>query len=89
MENIIICHRDTNEEKANSFPHWKANGTRYVAIRVRGTRNEYEIYEILKSALYEFPVLNIDIKLPEWVHILSNNHKVKEEYLSKIKTSTL
>ena len=51
--------------------------------------NEYEIYEILKSALYEFPVLNIDIKLPEWVHILSNNHKVKEEYLSKIKTSTL
>ena len=45
LENIIICHRDTNEEKANLFPHWKANGTRYVAIRVRGTRNEYEIYE--------------------------------------------
>ena len=39
--------------------------------------SEYEIYEILKAALYEFPVLNIDIKLPEWVHILSNNHKVK------------
>lgn len=51
--------------------------------------SEYEIYEILKSALYEFPVLNIDIKLPEWVHILSNTHKVKEEYLTKIKTSTL
>ena len=51
--------------------------------------NEYEIYEILKAALYEFPVLNIDIRLPEWVHILSNNHKVKEEYLTKIKTSTL
>lgn len=51
--------------------------------------NEYEIYEILKAALYEFPVLNIDIRLPEWVHILNNNHKVKEEYLTKIKTSTL
>ena len=45
LENIIICHRDTNEEKANSFPHWKANRTRYLAIRIRGTRNEYEIYE--------------------------------------------
>ena len=45
LENIIICHRDTNEEKADSFPHWKANGTRYVAVRVRGSRNEYEIYE--------------------------------------------
>ena len=46
LENIIICHRDTNEEKADSFPHWKANGIRYKAIRVRGTRDNYEIYEI-------------------------------------------
>ena len=53
------------------------------------TMTEYEIYEILKSALYEFPVVNIDIKLPEWVHVLSNTHKVKEEYITKIKTSTL
>ncbi len=45
LENIIICHRDTNEEKNNSFPHWKTNGTRYMAIRVRGTRNAYEIYK--------------------------------------------
>ncbi len=53
------------------------------------TMTEYEIYDVLKSALYEFPVVNIDIKLPEWVHILSNTHKVKEEYITKIKTSTL
>ena len=43
--NIIICHRDTNEEKADAFPHWSANGKRYIAIRVKGTRNEYLIYE--------------------------------------------
>ncbi len=53
------------------------------------TMTEYEIYDILKSALYEFPVLSIDIKLPEWVHVLPNNHKIKEEYLAKIKSSTL
>lgn len=53
------------------------------------TMNDYEIYDILRSALYEFPVLKIDIKIPEWVHILSNKHKVKMEYLEKIKTSTL
>ena len=45
LENIIICHRDTNEEKGNLFPHWKANGNRYLASRVRGTRNRYVIYE--------------------------------------------
>ena len=45
IENIVICHRDTNEEKGNSFPHWQTNGIRYKAIRVRGTRNSYDIYE--------------------------------------------
>lgn len=45
IENIIICHRDTNEEKANNFPHWKANGKRYHAIRVKGSRVAYRIVE--------------------------------------------
>lgn len=45
LENIIVCHRDTNEEKADNFPHWKANGQSYKAIRVRGSRVKYEIYK--------------------------------------------
>ena len=45
LENIIICHRDTNEEKADHFPHWKANGAHYHARRVKGSRVEYEIIE--------------------------------------------
>ena len=45
LENIVICHRDTNEEKANSFPHWQANGKRYKATRVRGSRTSYEVVE--------------------------------------------
>ena len=43
------------------------------------------MYDILKTALYEFPVLNIEIKVPEWVHILNNDHDVKKHYLEKIK----
>jgi hypothetical protein len=45
FENIVICHRDTNEEKANSFPHWQANGERYKAIRVKGSRTAYKVVE--------------------------------------------
>lgn len=45
LENIVICHRDTNEEKADSFPHWMANGKRFHARRVRGSRVKYEIIE--------------------------------------------
>ena len=44
-ENIVICHRDTNEEKADLFPHWMANGKRFHARRVRGSRVKCEIIE--------------------------------------------
>ena len=53
------------------------------------TMSEQEIYEILKKALYEFPVLNIKVKIPEWIHILSNNHYLKQHYLEKIAQSVV
>lgn len=56
LENIIICHRDTNEEKGDKFPAWKANGRRFHAIRVRGFRTAYEIVED-----------NDDSYLPSWL----------------------
>ena len=30
-QNLVICHFDTNEEKANCFPHWNTNGNRFHA----------------------------------------------------------
>lgn len=45
LGNIEICHRDTNAEKADSFPHWKVNEKRFHARRVRGSKVEYEIIE--------------------------------------------
>lgn len=44
--NIEICHRDTNEEKGDSFPHWQTNGKSFRAERVKGTRTDYVIVEI-------------------------------------------
>lgn len=43
--NLKICHTLTNQEKGDNFPHWKANGKRYKAVRVKGSRVAYEIYE--------------------------------------------
>ena len=45
VENIIIYHRDTNEEKADRFPHWRANGSAFHARRVKGSRVAYKIIE--------------------------------------------
>lgn len=49
--------------------------------------NELEITNILREALYEFPVLEINVDIPEWVGILSPNHYVKKAYIDKIKES--
>ena len=49
--------------------------------------NEKDMYDILKSALYEFPVLDVEVNIPEWIHILDNNHPIKVHYLEKIKES--
>ena len=46
LGNIEICHRDTNKEKADRFPHWKSNGRRFCAKRVKGKRTDYEIIEV-------------------------------------------
>lgn len=45
LGNIVICHRDTNWEKGDRFPHWKANERRFHAERVKGTRTDYIIIE--------------------------------------------
>ena len=43
LGNIIICRRDTNEEKANKFPAWIANNQRWHAVRIKGSRVAYKI----------------------------------------------
>ena len=34
LENIVICAQETNEEKADTFPNWYANGRRFQARKV-------------------------------------------------------
>jgi len=51
--------------------------------------HEKEMYDILKTALYEFPVLNAKVNVPEWIHILEDKHPIKVHYLEKIKESMM
>lgn len=50
---------------------------------------EDNIVEILRTALYEFPLMDIKINMPTWVHVLPKSHEVKKHYIEKIKESTL
>lgn len=51
------------------------------------TMNEKEIYNILKEALFEFPVLSVNVNMPDWIACLSHKHPLKMEYIEKIKES--
>ena len=50
------------------------------------TMKEEEVLHILKTALYEFPIENIEINMPDWVAVLDKNHPLKMKYLNAIKT---
>lgn len=44
LENLIICNRITNQEKADNFSTWKANNQTFQALRVKGNRSAYQIH---------------------------------------------
>ncbi len=48
-----------------------------------------EINEILRKAVDEFPVVDVNVMLPEWIHVLSNKHEIKSHYLTKIRESVV
>ena len=48
---------------------------------------EKDIYDILKEALYEFPVMEVKVEMPDWVAVLSSNNWLKKVYIEKIKES--
>ncbi len=51
------------------------------------TMKEKDIYNILKEGLYEFPILEVKVNMPEWIAILSSNNDVKKSYIDSIKES--
>ena len=48
---------------------------------------ERDMTDILREALYEFPIIEVKVKIPDWIGILTYNHPLKELYINKIKES--
>ena len=53
------------------------------------TMQERDMYNILKSALYEFPIEQIKVNMPEWIAILKPEHYLKKEYIKCIKEAVI
>ena len=61
-------------------------GVPVIPISVENMQ-EREMYGILKEALYEFPIEEVKVNMPEWIAILNSDHYLKKEYINKIKES--
>ena len=48
---------------------------------------EHDMVDILREALYEFPIMEVKVKIPDWISVLTYNHPLKELYIDKIKES--
>ena len=50
---------------------------------------ERDMYNILREALYEFPVVEVKVNIPDWISVLNAEHYIKKTYIEKIKESVL
>ncbi|MFX3622825.1 MAG: stage IV sporulation protein A [Ectobacillus sp.] len=50
-----------------------------LAMSVEGMR-EGDVFNVLREALYEFPVLEVNVNLPSWVMVLNENHWLRQSY---------
>lgn len=50
---------------------------------------ERDLYSILREALYEFPVMEVKVNMPDWIACLSPSNSLKKVYIEKIRESVV
>lgn len=53
------------------------------------TMTDKDITNILREALYEFPIVEVKVDMPEWIAILNSKHEIKKKYIESIKESVV
>lgn len=48
---------------------------------------EHDVYNVLREALYEFPVLEVNVNLPSWVMVLKEDHWLRTNYQKAIQST--
>ncbi len=62
-------------------------GIPVLALSVEHLSNR-DMMRVFREALYEFEVNDLDIRIPNWIHELDDQHHVKEEIMSLIKSGS-
>lgn len=48
---------------------------------------EHDVHNVLREALYEFPVLEVNVNLPSWVMVLREDHWLRGNYQEAIQST--
>ena len=51
--------------------------------------NEKEVYSVLRESLYEFPITEVRVNMPDWIACLNPTNNLKNEYIEKIRESVV
>ncbi len=82
----IILYNCVHPERASDTTEQlsKRYGVPVIAIDIENTTRE-ELLHVLTRALYEFPVLAVDIDLPDWMRVLDADSPLIREVLSALR----
>lgn len=85
---VIVNTTDVHSEMCKSVVHKikEKHDVPVIGIEIE-KMNEKDIHDILREALYEFPVSQINIMMPEWIAILDDNHYIKKSFSQSIEKS--
>lgn len=61
-------------------------GVPVIPMNIDGM-SERDAYGVLREALYEFPVVRINVEMPDWVACLAPNNWLKKSYIDTIRES--
>ena len=83
---LNTTHPDDDETKKLQLELSEKYSVPVLPINVLNM-NEVDTTNILREALYEFPILEVKVKIPDWISVLSNNNPLKKTYIDKIRMS--
>lgn len=85
---IIVNSRDPGAIACRSVVEKLQEKTSVPVLAMAVDRmDEHDIHALLREALYEFPVSQIDVEMPKWVSVLNDEHWLKQSVNQSIEES--
>ena len=85
---ILVNSKDPKGDKASNVVGDLSSKYNVPVIALDISKlTEEDIDEVLKSALYEFPISNIEVNMPSWVNVLDTNHWLKKSINESVRSA--